>query len=173
MRIAPSLARWADLADGNVRRIAVAWGCSATGMSGVVLSGLFMLRAAPSGEGFAWSVAGIALVVCLFPALLSAQGPFWALHHRVQPAEARAISIAAVNSVGNIGGFVGPYLLAFLSDWLGPQCHSGQKCVRQWSWAFVSMGSSCLILVGLSARAAMLLLNPKPGCAHAQELEPM
>ena len=144
-------------------------------MSGVVLSGFFMLKAAPSGQGFAWSVAGIALVICLFPALLSVQGPFWALHHCVQPAEARAISIASVNSVGNIGGFVGPYLLAFLSNWLGPQCRSGHKCVRQWSWAFVSMGMSCLLLVGLSARAAMSLLNPKreEEGAHSRELEPM
>lgn len=37
-----------------------------------------------------------------------AVGPFWALHHELQPAELRAASIALVNSIGNLGGFVGP-----------------------------------------------------------------
>ena len=51
------------------------------------------------------------LAVCCAHALLlrstgTAAGPFWALHHSVQPPELRGMSIAAINSVGNVGGFV-------------------------------------------------------------------
>jgi ACS family tartrate transporter-like MFS transporter len=30
-----------------------------------------------------------------------------------------AAGLAAVNSVGNLGGFIGPYLLGSLTEWLG------------------------------------------------------
>ena len=30
-----------------------------------------------------------------------------------------AAGLAAINSVGNLGGFVGPYLLGLLTTWLG------------------------------------------------------
>ena len=34
----------------------------------------------------------------------------------------RALSIAFVNAVGNLGGFVGPYVLAAFKASLGPPC---------------------------------------------------
>jgi MFS transporter, ACS family, tartrate transporter len=32
-----------------------------------------------------------------------------------------AVSIAAINSVGNLGGFVGPYVLGLVKGWTGSQ----------------------------------------------------
>src|SRR5205807_9662651 len=43
-------------------------------------------------------------------------GPFWALATSMMRGVAAAGSIALVNSVGNIGGFVGPYLLGAIND---------------------------------------------------------
>ena len=38
------------------------------------------------------------------------------------PAELHPISIAVVNSIGDLGGFAGPYLLGYFHDRFGPAC---------------------------------------------------
>lgn len=43
-------------------------------------------------------------------------GTFWALPTAILGEGTAAIGIALINSVGNLGGFVGPYLFGFLSD---------------------------------------------------------
>jgi MFS family permease len=48
-------------------------------------------------------------------ALYAFPSPFWALPTLFLSAPAAA-SIAFINSVGNLGGFVGPYVIGFLSD---------------------------------------------------------
>ena len=49
-------------------------------------------------------------------ALASMFGPFWAMATSEVGGIGAAASIALVNSVGNTGGFVGPYLLGAISD---------------------------------------------------------
>jgi MFS family permease len=44
---------------------------------------------------------------------------FWSFPGSILVGAGVAAGLAAVNSVGNLGGFVGPYLLGGLTDWLG------------------------------------------------------
>ena len=60
-------------------------------------------------------------IVSLSPHVTT-QGPFWALHQARTPPRLRACSVAVVNSLGNLGGFVGPFVLGYLHDALGPRC---------------------------------------------------
>ncbi|MCB4803067.1 MFS transporter [Methylobacterium brachiatum] len=47
------------------------------------------------------------------------KGPFWALATEELPPAAAAASIAAINAVGNLGGFLGPYLIGAIKDGTG------------------------------------------------------
>jgi MFS family permease len=44
---------------------------------------------------------------------------FWSFPGSILVGAGVAAGLAAVNSVGNLGGFIGPYLLGGLTDWLG------------------------------------------------------
>jgi nitrate/nitrite transporter NarK len=44
---------------------------------------------------------------------------FWSFPGSILLGVGVAAGLAAINSVGNLGGFVGPYLLGALTDWLG------------------------------------------------------
>lgn len=46
-------------------------------------------------------------------------GPFWALPTRFLRGTAAAAGIALVNSLGNVGGFVGPYMVGLVKDATG------------------------------------------------------
>jgi MFS family permease len=50
---------------------------------------------------------------------LVAMALFWSFPGSILMGAAVAAGIAAINSVGNLGGFFGPYLLGGLTDWLG------------------------------------------------------
>jgi ACS family tartrate transporter-like MFS transporter len=51
--------------------------------------------------------------------VLSAFGPFWALPTAFLSGPAAAAGIALINSVGNLGGFAGPYLIGRVRDATG------------------------------------------------------
>jgi ACS family tartrate transporter-like MFS transporter len=79
--------------------------------------------AAAAGFGFsAWLhnpyLALMALMVALV-GLKSAMGPFWALSTTFLSGTAAAGGIALINSVGNLGGFVGPTLVGVINDKTG------------------------------------------------------
>ena len=63
-------------------------------------------------------LAMIALMASLV-GLKSAMGPFWALSTTFLSGTAAAGGIALINSVGNLGGFVGPTLVGILNDRTG------------------------------------------------------
>jgi ACS family tartrate transporter-like MFS transporter len=71
------------------------------------------LAASAGGTGGVWSVLTLSLAMA---GLASMFGPFWALATSSMAGVGAAASIALVNSVGNTGGFVGPYLLGALGD---------------------------------------------------------
>nr|WP_281172524.1 MFS transporter [Ectobacillus panaciterrae] len=48
--------------------------------------------------------------------LYSFSGPYWAFTSSLVTAEAAAVGIGIINSIGNFGGFVGPYVLGMLND---------------------------------------------------------
>jgi ACS family tartrate transporter-like MFS transporter len=72
------------------------------------------------------ALVGAAFVHGLIPSLLllsvamlglaSMFGPFWTLATSFVSGEGAAAGIALINSVGNIGGFVGPYAIGYLRD---------------------------------------------------------
>jgi ACS family tartrate transporter-like MFS transporter len=79
--------------------------------------------AAAAGFGFSAYLqnpylALMALMVALV-GLKSAMGPFWALSTTFLSGTAAAGGIALINSVGNLGGFVGPTLVGIVNDRTG------------------------------------------------------
>jgi ACS family tartrate transporter-like MFS transporter len=47
------------------------------------------------------------------------KSPFWSLPGLFLSRSTAAVSIAAINSIGNLGGFVGPYAIGAIKDWTG------------------------------------------------------
>jgi hypothetical protein len=45
--------------------------------------------------------------------------PFWCMPTLILSGEAAAVGIALINSLGNLGGFIGPYAIGFLNDATG------------------------------------------------------
>ena len=71
------------------------------------------LALSTASTGTAWSVVTLSIAMA---GLASMFGPFWALTTSTMGGVGAAASIALVNSVGNTGGFVGPYLLGAIND---------------------------------------------------------
>ncbi|MDP4004716.1 MFS transporter [Methylobacterium sp. NEAU K] len=60
------------------------------------------------------------LILCLaVTATYTVKGPFWALSTEWLSAGAAAAGIAQINAIGNIGGFIGTYLLGLIKDATG------------------------------------------------------
>jgi ACS family tartrate transporter-like MFS transporter len=57
------------------------------------------------------TAAAVALISMALAGLYAFKSPFWALPTLFLSRSTAAISIAVINSIGNLGGFVGPYLI--------------------------------------------------------------
>jgi MFS transporter, ACS family, tartrate transporter len=83
------------------------------------------ISAAVSAVGFFLSAyfqnpfLAMAALTVAFIGLKSTVGPFWALATTFLTGTAAAGGIAFINSVGNLGGFVGPYLVGVFKDKTG------------------------------------------------------
>ena len=83
------------------------------------------IAAASSALGFALSAyfenpyLAMAALTLAFAGLKSTMGPFWALGTAFLSGTAAAGGIALINSVGNLGGFVGPILVGIITDRTG------------------------------------------------------
>ena len=74
-------------------------------------------------------VASVAFASALVPTLLALciavvgvymlKGPYWATATEMLPAATAAAGIAAINSLGNLAGFVGPFLIGAIKDETG------------------------------------------------------
>jgi len=64
-------------------------------------------------------VLSIVLLTVMTAGIYSFLGPFWALPNQFLTGYAAASGIALINSVGNLGGFVGPYMIGSLTRWTG------------------------------------------------------
>ena len=64
-------------------------------------------------------VLSIVLLTVMAAGIYSFLGPFWALPNQFLTGYAAASGIALINSVGNLGGFVGPYMIGSLTRWTG------------------------------------------------------
>ena len=61
-------------------------------------------------------IAGLALVIIAARAFLP---PFWCLPTQFMRGTAAAAGIAVINSIGNLGGFAGPYLIGWFKEYTG------------------------------------------------------
>jgi len=76
----------------------------------VCASGLLLT---PVGSSLGWTIGALSIAMA---GLASMLGPFWALTTARMRGVGAAAAIALVNSVGNTGGFVGPFLLGAIND---------------------------------------------------------
>ena len=106
----------------------------------MIVAGIGLLLSIAAGDH-----AGIAIsMLCISAAGIYGYFPgFWALPTSFLTGTAAAASIGLINSVGNLGGFLGPYLMGYLSDRTG-----------SYTW-----GMMCLSLSALIAAAMILSLS--------------
>jgi ACS family tartrate transporter-like MFS transporter len=75
------------------------------------VAGMIALVVAAYTANFAIMLAGISVALM---AANSMYGPFWAMPPAMLPAAISAVSIAFINSLGNLGGFAAPYVIGLL-----------------------------------------------------------
>jgi MFS family permease len=66
--------------------------------------------------GTSTPVLAIALISVAMGGALAYDGPFWATSSRAVPVALAGAAMGFINAVGNLGGFVGPYVAGFLQD---------------------------------------------------------
>jgi sugar phosphate permease len=76
---------------------------------GLVISAILHTIVAPS----------IAILIIAGFGLYSYLGPFWATVDQVIPAETAGGTMGLINGIGNLGGFVGPYIVGYLDTTTG------------------------------------------------------
>jgi ACS family tartrate transporter-like MFS transporter len=71
---------------------------------------------AAQGVGTVWALVGMSVAAMGFYA---SKGPFWAIPSMILTGTAAASGIAWINSVGNLGGFLGPTMVGWVKDYTG------------------------------------------------------
>ena len=82
----------------------------------LVVAGTALALSVQAGDNLVLAVAAFSMATM---ALYSFPSPFWALPTLFLSGPAAAASIALINSVGNLGGFLGPYVVGYLTDRTG------------------------------------------------------
>jgi MFS transporter, ACS family, tartrate transporter len=99
---------WGYITDRmNERRWNLFFACLAAAI-GLLLAGLL--------TGSFWALAGMAVASVGFYGMKT---PFWPVPSTFLSGSAAAASIAAINSVGNLGGIIGPIAVGWLKDSTG------------------------------------------------------
>jgi MFS transporter, ACS family, tartrate transporter len=103
-----SLVGWGYVSDRmKERRWNLFWTCVLS-TAGLVMAGLTM--------GTWWALVGMTIAACGF---YGSKGPFWAMPPMFLTGPAAAAAIAWINSIGNLGGFFGPWYVGFMKDETG------------------------------------------------------
>jgi MFS transporter, ACS family, tartrate transporter len=103
-----SLVVWGYVSDRmKERRWNLFWACVMS-TAGLVIAGLTM--------GTWWALVGMTIAACGF---YGTKGPFWAMPPMFLTGQAAAAAIAWINSIGNLGGFFGPWYVGFMKDATG------------------------------------------------------
>jgi len=82
----------------------------------IVLAGGALWMSVQAGNNLALAIAAFSIATM---ALYSFPSPFWALPPLFVTGTAGAATIALINSSGNLGGFLGPYAIGYLTDRTG------------------------------------------------------
>jgi len=103
-----SMLAWGWISDRmGERRWNLFWACTLATV-GLVLAGMTM--------GSWWSPVGMCLAAAGF---YGTKGPFWSMPSMMLTGAAAAAGIAYINSIGNVGGAVGPALVGWIKDVTG------------------------------------------------------
>jgi MFS transporter, ACS family, tartrate transporter len=103
-----SMLAWGWLSDWmGERRWNLFWACTVSTV-GLVVAGMTM--------GSWWSLAGMCVATAGF---YGTKGPFWSMPSMMLTGAAAAAGIAWINSIGNVGGAVGPALVGWIKDFTG------------------------------------------------------
>ena len=78
------------------------------GAGALALTGLFVQPA-----------VSMTLISLALAGIYAFKSPFWSLPGLFLSRSTAAVSIAAINSIGNLGGFAGPYAIGAIKDWTG------------------------------------------------------
>jgi len=102
------LVGWGLLSDRmNERRWNLLAACVVSTI-GLVIAGLTI--------GSWWAMVGLSIATFGF---YGSKGPFWSMPPMFMTGAAAAASIAWINSLGNLGGFFGPWYVGIVKDWTG------------------------------------------------------
>jgi MFS family permease len=101
----------------------------------------------------------IFLVSLAMAGALAYDGPFWASSSRVMPAALAGGAMGLINALGNLGGFVGPYLGGYLQDASGGSFLSTSVVLA------VALVLAGLVMLTLRRRADMPVI---PGVAATE-----
>jgi MFS transporter, ACS family, tartrate transporter len=144
----PFLASWPAM-------LALGWNSDRTGERRWHTAAAYAVLAVGLAGGV-WAGENVALGLVMFSLAgigISARLPaFWALPSALLGGAAAAASIGAINCIGNLGGFVGPYVLGALSD-----SNGGSYTAGMWVLTATALLAGVLILLvrtapGTSAR---------------------
>jgi ACS family tartrate transporter-like MFS transporter len=103
-----SLVLWGRLSDRmNERRWNLLAACCLSTL-GLVIAGLTL--------GTWWALVGMSIAAIGF---YGSKGPFWSMPPMFLTGSAAAASLAWINSIGNLGGFFGPWYVGVLKDITG------------------------------------------------------
>ena len=98
-----------------------------------------------------WAMVGLSIATFGF---YGSKGPFWSMPPMFMTGTAAAASIAWINSIGNLGGFFGPWYVGVIKDWTG-------------SYAGGLYGLAFLCLIS-AVVCALFLDIPNPAAVRAQ-----
>jgi MFS transporter, ACS family, tartrate transporter len=103
-----SMLAWGWISDRTgERRWNLFWACTVSSV-GLALAGMTM--------GTWWALVGMCIATAGF---YGTKGPFWSMPSMILTGTAAAAVIAWINSIGNVGGAVGPALVGWIRDFTG------------------------------------------------------
>jgi ACS family tartrate transporter-like MFS transporter len=103
-----SMMTWGWISDRmGERRWNLFWACTLA-TCGLVLAGMTI--------GSWWSLVGLCISTAGF---YGTKGPFWSMPTMLLTGTAAAAGIAWINSIGNVGGAIGPALVGWIKDFTG------------------------------------------------------
>jgi ACS family tartrate transporter-like MFS transporter len=160
---------------GLVGQLAVGWSSDRTGerrfhgsvpiyLGAAALGGTLLI---PGSLAFEWRLAmAIALFAVALLGLKAYMPAFWALPSLLLTEAAAAGSIGLINSVGNLGGFVGPYVLGYAES----RTHSFLPGL---AYLCVSMliSATIILTLGLGHRSLGLQAGVEPHPLFDQEAD--
>jgi MFS transporter, ACS family, tartrate transporter len=139
------LVGWGLLSDRmNERRWNLLAACVVSAV-GLVIAGLTI--------GSWWAMVGLSIATFGF---YGSKGPFWSMPPMFMTGTAAPASIAWINSLGNLGGFFGPWYVGVVKDW------SGSYAGGLYGLAFLCVISAVV--------CALFLEIPNPAAAPERKL---